>query len=479
MSTVGIKNEPSGTTSVGTTSVDNDDGEKLEELVDYFMTANNFVYSFTILRHLVRWHDPEVDDRRKCKLDGVMVKKEDHCDQGPDCDKKEEELISSKSYEQIEFNRPELIITDAGSIKKMTGMRNLKYPVTPAAIKVFLDENRKYFVEANDGYGALEFNTNWRDFGKPLPGWFGYTNENEDDKKELIVQSYAKEQMKTDQLILEYDDTFQEEDGGGLVHGLILNKTKNWLCVVFRGSIGSKDWDANFDYNLSDIGEYGEGALIHQGFGSYLFGERGCDVKNNQKRTYVERIIDSINYAYENNPDVTSDCKLYITGHSLGAALASALAFHLAYLKKKDDKSVRNFPTKTRVVTFAAPLVGNEKYNTQYEHLEKNGFLRHIRMTNIGDAVPCKITLFGLEKIVIKGDPSKFVQNGLNLMLSSNGKTDIKYDNTNTLLSQLGFRSRAIHQLPVYNSYWCSHYNDELRQLTVKEAYARGGVVIN
>jgi len=468
MSTVEITNEP-----LLDTSVDNDDGEKLEELVDYFMTANNFVYSFTILRHLVRWHDPEVDNRRKCELDGVMVKKEDHCD------KKEEELISSKSYEQVEFNRPELIITDAGSIQKTNIMRNLRYPVTPAAIKVFLDENRKYFIEANDKYGGLEFNSNWRDFGKPLPGWFGYTNENEADKKELIVQSYAKEQMKTDQLILEYDDTFQEEDGGGLVHCLILNKTKNWLCVVFRGTIGSKDWDADFDYNLSDIGEYGEGSLIHQGFGSYLFGERGCDVKNNQKRTYVERIIDSINYAYENNPDVTSDCKLYITGHSLGAALASTLAFHLAHLKKKDDNSVRNFPTKIRAVTFAAPLVGNDKYNTQYEHLEKNGFLRHIRMTNIGDAVPCEMALFGLEKIIIKGEPSKFVQNGLNLMLSSNVKTDIKYDNTTTLLSQLGFRSRTIHGLPEYNSYWCSHYNDELRQLTVKEAYARGGVVIN
>jgi len=453
------------------TATDADD-EKLNDLFEYFETATGLVYSFTILRNVVRLHGKLVDDRRKCKLEKVMVDQEDHCS-----DEKEESSSSSSSWrfwasdttlDQVEFNRPELIITDKGSVQKMNISRNLMYPVTPAAIKLFLDENRKYFVDTNDGKGTMKFNTEWSDFGKPIQGWFGRTSKNEDDEKDLYFQMVAEAGMKMNQEILEYDDTFVTSDGGGLVHGLIVNKTNKWLSIIFRGTAGNSEWDINFNYNLTDDGNYGEGALTHDGFTEYLMGERGCDAKN---RSYLERIIASINYAYENNPDVTSDYKLYISGHSLGGALATMTAFHLAHLKEKNDDSVRNFPTKISAVTFAAPLVGNAEYNDQYERLEKSGFLRHVRLTNEGDVVPTQPVLFGIQKVKIRGDPYKFVQNGMNLNLVDNAKTEISYRITKSAGSQMSPWSLGYHLLPEFRKRWGEPNNEGSLQLTVKELY--------
>jgi len=457
--------------SMSATNNDDADDEKLGELFNVFETTTGLVYSFTILRNLVRLHDLDVDDRRKCKLEKVMNDKED------DHSSDEKEMDPSlTSLEQISFDRPELIITDKGSIKKMNMSRNLMYPVTVAAIKLFLDENRKYFVDLNDGKGTVKFNTNWRNFGKPIQGWFGRTSKNEVDAKDLYFQLVAEAGVKMNQEIVEYDDTFVSADGGGLVQGLIVNKTKKWLSVIFRGTAGNSEWGTNFNYNLTDDGKYGDGALIHQGFANYLMGKRSCDATN---RTYLERIIASINYAYEKNPEVTSDYKLFISGHSLGGALATMTAFHFAHLKEQDHPSVRNFPKKIRAVTFAAPLVGNFEYNVQYERLEKDGFLRHVRFTNEGDVVPTRPILFGIQKVAISGTPDKFEQNGMNVNLSAYQKATIGYRITKSAGSQISPWSVGYHALPVFKQRWDEPNNEETRQLTVKELYKAGGVLIN
>jgi len=293
---------------------------------------------------------------------------------------------------------------------------------------------------------------------------------NENDAKDLYFQNIAKEGMKMDQEIVEYDDTFIAPDGGGLIHGVMVNKTNKWISVVFRGtySTARSEWEVNFNYLLTGGGNYGKGALTHEGFTGYLMGERGCDAKS---RSYLERIIASINYAYKNNPDVTSDYKLYISGHSLGGALATMTAFHLAHLKEKNDDSVRNFPTKISAVTFAAPLVGNAEYNDQYERLEKTGFLRHVRLTNEGDVVPTQPVLFGIQKVKIRGDPYKFVQNGMNLNLVDNAKTEISYRITKSAGSQMSPWSIGYHLLPEFRKRWGEPNNEGSLQLTVKELY--------
>mmetsp|Transcript_16389 Transcript_16389/g.18100 ORF Transcript_16389/g.18100 Transcript_16389/m.18100 type:complete len:470 (-) Transcript_16389:86-1495(-) len=464
------------------TATDADD-EKLHDLFEYFCTVSELVYSFGTLRTLVRLHDEDVDDRRKCKLEKVMVDEEDVCKED-NCDDEEKKRslvrLFGRDKVQVEFDNPELIITDKGSIKKMNINRNLLYPVTPAAIKLFLDNNRKYFVDANDGYGTLEFNPDWNDFGKPVQGWFGRTHVNENDAKDLSFQNIAEEGMKMNQKIIEYDDTFITSDGGGLTHGVIVNKTNKWISVVFRGTYALSEWKVNFNYLFTDDGNYGKGALTHEGFTGFLMGERGCDAKS---RSYLERIIASINDKYEKHPDVTSDYKLFISGHSLGGALATMTAFHLAHLKEKNDDSVRNFPKKIRAVTFAAPLAGNVEYSDHYERLEKNGYLRHIRFTNEGDVVPTQPTLFGIEKIAISGDPTKYKQNGVNLNLVNNAKaqTEIVHGSagTKSTISQLSPWSGSYHSLPEFQKRWNEPSNEASRQLTVKELYEKSGFIFN
>jgi len=408
---------------------------------------------------------------------------------------------SDTTLDQVEFHRPELIITDKASIQKINMHRNLKHPVTAAALKLFVEENRKYLVLDNDGYGGFQFNTDWRNFGEPVQGWFGrtseYTHDKENEKERLWFQQKLQEQVEWGAEIIDYDDTYVVGDNEGLVYGLILNKAKKCLCVVFRGTVGDiidglglgTMWQANFNFELSDDGEYGEGARIHQGFGDYLFGKRGCDDENH---TYLYRIIASINDAYKQNSEVSSDYKLYISGHSLGGGLASLLGFHIARLKEMNDELVQCLPKKIKVVTFAAPSSGNEEYNAQYKRLEEKGFLRHLRITNDGDPVP---TAPPKIPFVVSGDPSQLLQNGVNLVLFSNAKSYIKSnENITTFGSQLSLRnSRTFHGLPEFEKRWGPYnpanpanplkgspdYNKDFRPLTLKKFYEKGDDVID
>jgi len=493
--------KPSDTTTV-------DDDETLNELVSYLLDYNYFVYSYTELRYVVRRHDAGVDDRRKVVHTDVMVHQEDYCTN----DEKKASLASSSSWwkfwasdttlDQVEFDQPELIITDKSSIQKPTQNRNLKHPVTAAALKLFVEKNRKYLVLDNGGSGTHQFNTDWRDFGKPVQGWFGRTSEympdKETEKERLWFQQKLQEQVEWDVEIIDYDDTYLKGDKEGLVHGLILNKKQKCFCVVFRGTVGNKfdgflelgtAWQNNFNYELSDDGKYGEGARIHKGFGDYLFGKRGCDGENH---TYLYRIIASVNNAFKKYSEDSSDYKLYITGHSLGGGLASLLGFHIARLKEMNDKSVQYLPMKIKVVTFAAPMAGNKEHNVQYKRLEETGFLRHLRITNDGDVVPTQPPKI---PFVVYGDPSNFVQTGVNLVLSSNAKSYIKSNNTvTTFRSQLSLRNAStFHSLPEFEKRWGPYnpanpanplegtpdYNQDFRPLTLKEFYEKGDDVID
>ena len=75
------------------------------------------------------------------------------------------------------------------------------------------------------------------------------------------------------------------------------------------------------------------------------------------------------------------DHKLYVTGHSLGAALSTICAFYLAC--EGDDA----IPKPVTCVNFASPRAGGWKFAHAVHYLEKNKQLRMLRSVNENDIV--------------------------------------------------------------------------------------------
>ena len=102
------------------------------------------------------------------------------------------------------------------------------------------------------------------------------------------------------------------------------------------------------DFRLSDQAEYGNNAKTHKGFTGYLFGTHKRDVK---ERTYLKRIIASVNEAMEKYPEY----KVYITGYVHHRSLSLSLFLHVyIYYCIVFHCILILFPT---LVTLAIPLV--------------------------------------------------------------------------------------------------------------------------
>ena len=138
--------------------------------------------------------------------------------------------------------------------------------------------------------------------------------------------------------------------------GITINDVDKRICVVFRGSESLSDWY----YDLYVIKkQIKDDVWVHGGFYKQLHDN---DVYKN--------IVQHIKTQLETHPDYT----IYITGHSLGAALATLFGYLLS------DEIENNIT----VVSFASPRVGNSAWKKSFE--EKSN-LTHYRITNCRDVI--------------------------------------------------------------------------------------------
>ena len=140
--------------------------------------------------------------------------------------------------------------------------------------------------------------------------------------------------------------------------------------VPFGGST-----PAEFAQQAANLaGKSGDKPLVHQGFNDYvqqlLFTRM---VAGGEGLTMGEIAAQEL----REDPEL----KIYLTGHSLGGAVATLAAARLA------DLGVR--PEQLEVITFGAPAVGNEAFARAYEHK------------------------FSLTRVVMAGDPVKSVLQSL------------------------------------------------------------------
>lgn len=149
---------------------------------------------------------------------------------------------------------------------------------------------------------------------------------------------------------------FISEEETDVQVGITINETDKRICVVFRGSESSKDWFYDLQIRKHHLKDH---IWVHSGFYKQL----------HQKGVY-DKILETVKQLLNEHPDFS----LYVTGHSLGAALATLSGFILA----------NELTHHVTVVSFASPRVGNAEWKKAFDATPN---LTHYRVTNGRDIV--------------------------------------------------------------------------------------------
>lgn len=125
--------------------------------------------------------------------------------------------------------------------------------------------------------------------------------------------------------------------------GITIDRVKQTITVVFRGTESTTDWFADALFLKKNLPtQYGLGISVHSGFYYHLESEAA-----------YEMILDAIKGLLASNPGF----EVHACGHSLGAAVATLFGF-LAAKDLMDD-----YPSQhIKVGAFASPRVGNEAF---------------------------------------------------------------------------------------------------------------------
>jgi predicted lipase len=319
----------------------------------------------------------------------------------------------------VAFDTPALVDTRFSADKQFPSTK-MKNPVTAAAMKEFLDRNKKFIRQ--DALADPEF---------------VYDGSNTEVPYSAELLGDMRDSFDAD--IIEFDDKFGNFNWGGqgtLVFSVIVNRSSKQIVVVFRGTYaGNFVKDAMADLNfkkhspeiLNKITD--RNVMLHKGFSNYLLGE------NADERPQLDQIINILKevYAYKTGNRDYSDYELLVTGHSLGGSLAQLCSYLLAGLPEMDF-----IPKPIKAVTYASPVVGDKEFFKSFQDLEKDGKIMHLRVSN--------------KKDVIAGTPGMgirkpFVQTGVNIHLRPGKVAEVKYENTKSILSQVSLKSPDAHGL--------------------------------
>jgi len=387
---------------------------KVGDLIGEMIKGSEFVYTYGSVRRILLKHDKTLK-----KIRG----------------NKEWLGLPNESEYLVEFDSPDLVKELFGN-ERFDDIRYFKKPIKAEAYLEFLRRNRKYFKQAPDG-GPVKFNFNYK-FSSGL---------------QLPYEEYMAKATEVDGRLLELDDELTLE--GGLVYAMLSNRLSRRGTVVFRGTVGGVDLPtcANFFPNDQVFKSKDYGGLdikVHSGFASYLFD------KNEDGLSKYDRLVACIKFYYGTlPPDIQADYRLYVTGHSLGGALSNMFAFAAA----QEDHP---FFKKISVVTFAAPVVGNEGYNRAFQNYEKSGKLSLLRISNEGDVI-CSKHLPG------------YTQNGVNMHLLPDGKKmELRYRNTKGIFTQVTPDPLKCHSFPEYMKRLYSPVHEEMFEQTLEEVILTG-----
>jgi triacylglycerol lipase len=151
---------------------------------------------------------------------------------------------------------------------------------------------------------------------------------------------------------------FISDEETDLQVGITISETNKRICVIFRGSESRADWYYDLQVIKKDLGD---NIRVHQGFYNQLY-------KNNNYDKITNVVVDLLKQKQY------YDYQVYITGHSLGAALSTLYGYQLS----------KNIHQEIVVASFASPRVGNSAFREDFD--DRNN-LTHYRFTNNRDIV--------------------------------------------------------------------------------------------
>jgi len=257
------------------------------------------------------------------------------------------------------------------------------------------------------------------------------------------------------------------------VYGVVKDTYKKRIIITFRGTQSqTRDWKSNLKANLEKMktptlvkdklkGKLKEYVLVHEGFYEYLFDN---DKIAGEQR--YDRIVDDI------RPLMEEGYSVYVTGHSLGAALSQLFSFELAGEKSNSDW----MPKPITCISYAAPRSGTSGYRTAVEQEETDGLLRMLRISNAEDIVPA----LPMWSLGIKKRTMKHV--GINLRLKKKSYSIIHTTMTGTWNAVQSSIFKPVwkllrwHSLSLHDERISSNYED-LSAIMIDDLYKDKAVV--
>jgi putative lipase involved disintegration of autophagic bodies len=192
-----------------------------------------------------------------------------------------------------------------------------------------------------------------------------YTFENIERKiRDMIVEDdeKIKEQIKEFDLNFTSVSELNTDDGGSSC-GMFWSDKENCIIIAFKGTSTTNfaEWLSNLTFQCVDARNYLFGQ-VHKGFYDYLF---PIDEESAGKNYPCQKIIEAINCkatTLKNKND--KKVNLWITGHSLGGALATLFYARLLNINYSHESWELQ-----GAVTFASPAVGDINFSTQLASL--------------------------------------------------------------------------------------------------------------
>jgi len=138
--------------------------------------------------------------------------------------------------------------------------------------------------------------------------------------------------------------------------GIALSTTNKRITVVFRGTDSLQDWAYNVHFVKKHISD---GIRVHKGFYQLL---------------HTNHVFETLSACLHDLSEQYPEYDIYVTGHSLGSALATIFGFEYAC------SSCQN----VIVVSFASPRVGNKAFRKSFDSIPN---LKHYRISNARDIV--------------------------------------------------------------------------------------------
>jgi len=201
------------------------------------------------------------------------------------------------------------------------------------------------------------------------------------------------------------------------VYIICVSSKKRRVTVIFRGTSTINDIMKNADFSIltqenpirDDYPGKTDSIEWNNGYAGYLYDER-----DDTGRTKFDEVADR---AYEYGEELgEGGFSLYVTGHSMGGALAAMFGFNASLDRRFAQKG-----NPVRLFTFAAAIPGRISFAKAFQYQEKVGLIQHLRITNDNDIVP----------LAHPQSETTFAHTGISLILheDKNKLPSIKYVN--------------------------------------------------